>query len=384
MKRDTLVAAAAVALIAIVAVLTAKPAEAPKYATHDSTDFSFGGYRAWYELLRREGVRVARFSRHHDTLPDARIDTLVMSFPEPPGPSYWDQSERDAVQLWIRGGGRLIDVGLTPSTGRHEDLSHESVLAKEVTPSNGPLSGPWVSLISRLYRRGPYRIVPQKGHRVDVLLRDRAGVLVARYRVGAGDVVTIASGALFENRALESGDAARLAVLAAQPRHTGGVVAFDEAIRGDLQVKPWTSALDVPERVGLAVLAFAGLLWLAYGAFGLGPRVRLRAPREPTSREFLDAIAALYRRARAREHARDALVAEARRNLERLPRTAPNLALGAQVTAAAEEPVPDDATLVSVARLARTAREETIRAGRNPSSTRRTAARGIGAGRRRW
>jgi hypothetical protein len=188
----------------------------------------------------------------------------------------------------------------------------------------------------------------------------------------------------FENRNLARGDTSRLAYLVGQPRHGGAVVSFDEAIRGDISEKPWYRALDVPERLGLALLALAGLAWLVYGFFRLGPAVRLRAPREPTSREFLDAVAALYARAQARDHARDALLADARRNLERAPRTPETLALQAQATEAANRPIPNDAALVGVALLARTAREEMIRAGRNAApNRRRTPASRAGAG-HRW
>ncbi|HWT07400.1 MAG TPA: hypothetical protein VN224_16665 [Xanthomonadales bacterium] len=187
---------------------------------------------------------------------------------------------------------------------------------------------------------------------------DGNGALVVRYRVGRGEVIGVASGTFFENRALGRGDDARLAYLAARPGH-GGVVAFDEAVRGDIVEKPWYRALDAPELVALTVAALAGLLWLLYGIIPLGPAVRLRAAREPTSEEFVDAVAALYERARARDHARDALVADARRALEHAPRTAENTALAARVAAAATEPLANDAALVALAKIARTARGNT-------------------------
>lgn len=378
-----LIAIVAVAAIALVSLLTAHGPEGPKSATHASDDFSFGGYRAWYDLMSREGVRVTRFHNHHDALP-ATLDTLILSFPQEGIGTFWDRAERDALQGWVRAGGRLIDIGITPSAGRDEDPKGESVLGVDKPVDRGRLSGPWANAVSSLPERGKLRLEPQRHHQVDVLLRDKSGPLVARYKLGRGEVISIAPAALFENRMLARGDAARLAYLAARPGRRGGTVAFDETIRGDLTEKPWYLALNVPELVALAFVLLAGLLWLAYGLFPLGPPVRLRAPREPTSREFLDAVAALYARVRAREHARDALTAEAHRNVERLPRTATNLALAVRIAGAAADPVPDDATLVAVAALARTAREETIRAGRNAAITsRRTPSGRAGAGRRR-
>ena len=135
-------------------------------------------------------------------------------------------------------------------------------------------------------------------------------------------------------------------------------MAFDEAVRGDVVEKAWYRALDAPELVALAVAASRAAV-ARVRHHPAGPGGRLRAAREPTSGEFVDAVAALYERARARDHARDALVADARRSLERAPRTAENTALAARVAAAATEPLANDAALVALAQLARTARENT-------------------------
>ncbi|HEV3089772.1 MAG TPA: hypothetical protein VGX96_21405, partial [Candidatus Elarobacter sp.] len=226
------------------------------------------------------------------------------------------------------------------------------------------------------------RLVPAPHKKFETLIGDKAGALAIRHRYGRGEVIGLASAAMFENRALERGDAARLAYLAARPGTPNGIVAFDEAVRYDVVEKPWYRALDAPVLVALAIAGLAGLLWLLYGIVPLGPPVRLRAPREPTSDEFVDAVAALYQRAGARDHARDALVADARRSLERAPRTAANVALAKSIVYTSTSSFSDDAALVDVAKLARTAREETIRA---TTPERRTGAfaRGLGARRRR-
>ncbi|HEV2740446.1 MAG TPA: DUF4350 domain-containing protein [Candidatus Elarobacter sp.] len=394
MKRDLVIAGVALAAVIGVSLLGHQP-ESPKAATHASDDYSFGGYRAWYELLRREGVDVARFRLHHDALPDSGIGTLIVAFPDDGVPSSWDAGERSALRAWVRGGGRLVDIGNTPSTGRDE-VDNDPVYLAAVKPEHGKLRGPWAAFVGALGDRGTWRLAPTKPQapkrakgakrapparrvRVETLLADRAGALVVRYRYGRGEVIGVANAGPFENRALGRGDAARLAFLAARPRGRG-LVAFDEAVRGDIVEKAWYRALDTPELVALALIALAGLLWLLYGIVPLGPAVRLRAAREPTSEEFLDAVAALYERARARDRARDALVAEARRALERAPRTAENTALAARIAAAATQPLADDAALVAVAKLARTARENTrtmvMDRAQNNRTPRRTSLRG--------
>ena len=381
MKRDAVVGALVLAALVAVSLLGHQP-EGPKAATRASDDYSFGGYRAWYELLGREGIRVARFRRHHDALRETRIDTLIVAFPDAPVPSSWDAAEHVALRAWVRRGGRLVDIGLWPRSGS-DDRKGDLVFLDDphVGGALGALRGPWATLVSSVDDRGKWRLFPVKNARVETLLADRRGALVVRYRYGRGEVIGISTPALFENRALGRDDDARLAYLAARPRH-GGVVAFDEAVRGDIVEKPWYRALDAPELVALAVAALAGLLWLLYGIIPLGPAVRLRAAREPTSEEFLDAVAALYERARARDHARDALVADARRALEHAPHTAENNALAAQVAAAANEPLANDAALVALAKLARTARQEIIR-GSSPDNRGHALARRVGARRRR-
>jgi hypothetical protein len=383
-KRDAFVGVLVLAALVGVSLLGHRP-ESPKAATRASGDYSFGGYRAWYELMAREGVQVTRFRLHHDALRANKIDTLVVAFPDSPVRSSWGASEHRALRAWVRGGGRLVDIGLWPPTGEDtakngartnakagakndpkadakasakNDAKADPVYLDDAPAERGALHGPWAALVGSLADRGTRRLFFEKHARVETLLADHSGALVVRYRVGRGEVIGIATGTLFENRALGRGDAARLAFLAARPGH-GGVVAFDEAVRGDVVEKAWYRALDSAELVALAVAALAGVLWLLYGIIPLGPAVRLRQAREPTSEEFVDAVAALYERARARDHARDALVADARRRLELAPRTAENTALAKRVAAAATEPLANDAALIALAQLSRTARGNT-------------------------
>ncbi len=382
MRRDLVLAA--LALIALVAVsLLGDHKEAPTAASHASDDYGFGGYRAWYGLMAREGTRVTTFRSHHDALRESGIDTLVVAFPED-GIAYdWNAGERDALRAWVRGGGRMIDVGLTPSAGAgNDDAKGEKVYLHDTKDPGGALRGTWAAEVSSLPDRGVGRLFPYKRAKVETLLRDRAGIVAVRYRYGRGEVVGIADAAQFENRAIAHGDAARLAYLAARPRRPGATLAFDEAIRGAVVERPWYRALTAPELVALALAALAGLLWLAYGIVPLGPPVRLFPPREPTSAEFVDAVAALYERARARDHAADALLRDARRSLERAPRTPENVALQKQVRFLEMESLSDDAALIAVAQLSRTAREETVRAT-SPDRRFASPARGIGARRRR-
>jgi hypothetical protein len=377
MRRDALAAAALIALLLGVAYLAARPTP-PSAATRSSRDAGFGGYAAWYELERREGVDVARFRRRHDALAADAIDTLVVAFPAPGVASLWNANEAGALDRWVRRGGRAVLVGAIPPP-RPGPAGARDVPA---TAHAGALRGPWAALVRTLDvdARGARRLAVPRGARV--LLADAAGPLVVRVAHGAGSYLAVASAAPFENRRLVSGDDARLAALLARPAHAGGSVAFDEAVRGDVVERPWYEALDDAERLALAIAALAAAAWLLSGIVPLGPAVALRTPREPTSAELVEAYGALYARAMVRDHARDALLHDARRRLESAPRTPEMLALVACVDAAAGGPVLDDAALVADARLAHRIRKETSR-GSTADRTRPALTRWALRGRRR-
>jgi hypothetical protein len=364
MKRDLLLALGLLALTFVIALVTQTAPPEPNVVTHASGDVRPGGYAAWDELLAREGLQTGQFRAPHEDLGADGVDTLIVAFPGDGVPTRWDQLEREGMQRWVHEGGRLIDVGPWPSLAS-DDTRKSLLQLRSVTKRGGALGGPWAALVGTLGPRGGERIVrtPHVRGAVTTLLRDAAGALVVRYREGRGEVVAVWSAAPFENGALARAGNARLASLIAAPRRRGGRVDFDEAIRDDVVDRPWYRALDTRELLALAFLALAGLAWLAYGLLPLGPPVRLVAPREPTSEEFLDAFAALYGRAHARARAADALLADATRRLERAPRTPPVLDLTAQVEHARDVPVHDDRALVALAILSRSVREETVRGG---------------------
>jgi hypothetical protein len=380
-KRDLLAGVGLLAVLLIVALLSSHT-EPPRSATHSANDYAFGGYRAWYELEQHEGVDTERFRLHHDALREAGIATLIVAFPGPGIPSAWNAAEARGLEEWIRAGGRAVILGAVPHTGLGGTGQHGARLRAIAGEERGALRGTWSAQVAALGHRGTSRLVLPAALHAQVLLHDAAGPLVARYRSGRGMSYVLASATPLENRYLAQGDAARLAYLLALPARADGVVAFDEALRGDIVEKPWYRTLNAPELLGLAIAAFAGLLWLAYGIVPLGPPVRIFASREPTSAEFLDAVAALYARAEARGHARGALVAEAHRTLERAPRSTENAALLARIDAAAHTEPADDGALIAVAHLARLAREETVRAT-DPDRDRAAPARRIGRDRRR-
>jgi hypothetical protein len=144
-----------------------------------------------------------------------------------------------------------------------------------------------------------------------VLLGDARGALVFRMPRGRGSIVLAGDPAPFTNRNIATGDNARLAYLLAAPGRPGGVVAFDDALHGALLDRPWWQVLPPPVDAALGVAAFAFVLWLVYSLVRDGSALPGALPREPTSAEFVAALAALYQRAKARSYAAGVLSAEA-------------------------------------------------------------------------
>ena len=153
MRRDIVIAVLAIAALLGVSLLTAHQ-DRPAGATRSSGDYAYGGYRGWYELLGREGIAVERFREHHDALGASGIDTLIVAFPNGAVPYTWDAGERDALRAWVRGGGHLIDVGVTPAVDKN-DGKGELLFGSAARPgSTGALRGPWSASIAAWQNRG--------------------------------------------------------------------------------------------------------------------------------------------------------------------------------------------------------------------------------------
>jgi Domain of unknown function (DUF4350) len=291
---DVWLATLVLAGIVVLAVLKSTPAGGGG-DTFDVSDYRSGGYAAWYELLRREGVTVERFERRPAYL-DASIDTLIAASPVmPAGENVRGPADRAALARWVHDGGRLIALG---------------------AGSGFPL---------------PYA---------------RPGAVRTSY--GRGEVVSIRDAHPFDNALLARADNARLAYVLAKPRRPGGVVAFDEALHGAVADRAWWQVLDVPTRVALGCIAIAVLIALGGSALRLGPAVTLRAGREPASDEFVAAVASLYERSRSRRAA-IALLASGARHASGDAVT--------QLRALAERQTPSDRDLIASAALARAIRE---------------------------
>ncbi len=250
--------------------------------------------------LAREGS-ACRASGATTTRPDNRDRHSGRRFPDPRSGAD-GIGEEAALRAWVR--------ARRPAGRRRPVAAHRARRAE-----GEPLA---LRMIARRRRRAARPVVGVRRH-AGAPRRPAAGAyrsaresrrcsptapgsLVESYRKGRGEVIAVASRCPVRERCAGRGDDARLAYLLVRP----GWPAACRVRRSDSRRhrrEAGYQALTTGELLALAFAALAGLLWLAYGIVPLGPAHRMTPPREPTSEEFLDAVAALYGRARARDHA---------------------------------------------------------------------------------
>ncbi|MBV8170598.1 MAG: DUF4350 domain-containing protein [Candidatus Eremiobacteraeota bacterium] len=296
--------AAGVVLAITYAAYRHQQATAPHFATFSSYDAHSGGYRAWYELLQREGFHVVRFGQRPAFL-DASIGTLIAS-PNEKEVALRAQQTQDVtgvpqdidfenLRAWVHDGGRLVWV-TDGSWDDPLDLDTDSAGPKDDNAIPVALS-PQTDGVSSVVGVDSLRVRPGTSPLYVPLLADSAGAVVAERRYGKGTILVVTDQSLFDNKHIALGDNAKLAYgLAAG---TSGTVAFDEYLHGYVSGSSWWTILPAPVRAAL-IIAVAGFTLLLVGtALRFGPTARLPENTERTSAEYLSSMAQLLARGRA-------------------------------------------------------------------------------------
>ena len=270
------------------------------YDTQSTYDAAPGGYRALYEVLQREGVRVEQFERHGAYL-DHDIDVLVVSdigvstsaSPEIP----LGAADLEAIGAWVKGGGTLVVVGAMYADD--PDLKSTSVEndGKAEDRARPVLRTTLTDGVRSIYGTSGARFPLARSQRQAPVVADALGAVVATYHLGKGVVVSVADQTIFQNRNLARADNARLAYdLVTAENGPRAVVAFEELSHGHQVAETAWSILPGPARAGLVVLCLAIVALLVGTFFRFGPVVRQPSDDERTSAEYLTSMAALLAR----------------------------------------------------------------------------------------
>jgi len=280
------------------------------YANSYSTfDKSGGGYAAWFEMLRREGVRVGRFERRPAYL-DETVDTAIVS------PSLFELEERaqrsgstigqlsdvdfQALHDWVRRGGHLVWVtdGQTDAS-----IMHMPELATDGPIHDGAVTvmpSPVTAGVDQVYGSSRLRVRFGSGPNAAPLLADDTGAVVAQYPLGKGTVTIVTDQSLFSNARIGKADNARLAYnLATAGAGPHGQVVFEEWVHGFASGDSWWTILPLPMRAALVLVALAGLVLLIGSALRFGPTAQPELEPERTSAEYVASMAELLGRGRA-------------------------------------------------------------------------------------
>jgi hypothetical protein len=365
------------------------------FDSFSSFDYQRGGYRAWFEMLRNEGVRAARFQQRPVYLNDS-VATLIVANNEFDallrarlGQKFgvYEQADLAALRRWVQNGGRLVwlvdqatSLGLSETEitrqirpakpGGELQLPH---VIKAGPTKNAALAiavSPLTDGVHAVLGAGKLRIPFNTDPALAPLVADRAGTVVGSYPLGKGEIIVVTDESLFENGRLASADNARLAYnLAAYGLQPGQTVAFEEWSHGYQSGDTWWAILPQPFRVALCIGAAALLFALLGATWRFGPALVPPANDERTSSEYLTSVAMLLERAGATRTSVKDLAQIGLRSAARsagLPDDAKATAIAERLrgTETGDRRADDVVTLERLAGFERPTKEELVRAAR--------------------
>jgi len=314
---ETSIVALAVALLAMFSAYGRQPQPMPTLDSFSSYDSASGGYRAFYELLAREGAHVDRFEQHPAFL-DGGIDTLVWAQPLPFDARAQTPSGADmeAVATWIRAGGRLLYLSEGASTPNARTLR-----IPRTVQARKPVTDTFIA--RQFAAAGIARLATRSGPRwhlaaQQLFVDDGRGPLVVSYPFGRGTVTAVLDASAFTNARIAGADNARLAAFLALPRRPGAYVSFDETLHGFAAAQHWWQIVPRPFLIALALAACALLVALAGAGIRLGPPLEGQGASQRVPSDFIAALAALLQRGRAYGHTLDAARASTTRIIARV------------------------------------------------------------------
>lgn len=334
--------------------------EAELLALPSSYRWSPSGTAAFYTLLARLGYPVVRWHRSYRHLKGKQGLLIAL---EPGADPRFSVSplEREALEEWLREGNACLLAPPSWGTGgilgeelREVEVPPKAGLLRPRPPLHGifagqpllrhPLASPlplfegvrevvWVAMPSPAAGKAlapslPRLAFPTEATEGIPLWADEHGVLVLEKRFGAGRALLLAGATPLSNDLLGRGENARWGVRLVQGLWSGkGEVLFDEYHHGYREQRTVLWWLLRPERRPLLV---QGVLLMALGLLMASLRFGRAVPspslpRHRPSLEHLEALAILYRRARAYEQVARMLLQALRGRLARAVGLSPAL-----------------------------------------------------------
>lgn len=283
--------------------------QAESFDTFSTFDYHPGGYRAWFDLLRREGVTAQRYERRPGYLDDNvsafivanNFNGAVVRAQTGGKPGLFAPGDYTALERWVKSGGRLVWISDDLSGGsrglRFPPVDRSALTSDEaiaIAPS------PWTAGVRSVSGTSRLRVFFRNSGSAAPLVADDTGATVVWYHLGKGDVIVVTDESLFQNSRIGKADNARLAFdIAAAGLPHGGVVAFDEWSHGYQSGDTWWTILPHPMQWAFLIFCGAMLLALLGSAIRFGPAVALPQNTERTSHEYVSSMAHLMRRAHA-------------------------------------------------------------------------------------
>lgn len=293
-RTDVWILVAGVLLVIFIAFARDAAERPPPVSVFSTYDTKRNGYAAWYGIAQKAGLPVRRFERALGTL-DTDVGTLVVSgYENDPVAKPLDENDAKFLASFVERGGRLVALDtefagkddVTPGVGNSVEAPGRDALAltdNRLTAGVTRVGGPIEAAFGFSERQG----VP--------LLANKSGVVAIAYAYGKGEVIAITAPALFGNAYLTNDDNAVFAydVLAGH-----GPVAFDEYVHGYDEGTTFWNALPPPVHAAV-YLTIAIVVFALIGAnVPFVPAIPLEPPDERDSSGYIDAMAALMRRAR--------------------------------------------------------------------------------------
>ena len=312
--RIALVIASVVVAINVIAALIGRIAPQPTGPDYSSYSTTPAGTAALAELLERHGREVRQL---RGSLADASLDpdaTVFLIGADRLGPE-----EADALRSFLERGGRLVAGGSQPYWlesavgGTPEWSSGGSELQRPLVPA------PEVRAVGAVAALGDGSWEAEGG--ALPLLGGETGPILVADRVGEGRALLLADVSPLQNRSLDEGDNAALALGLAGER--GRKVIFVEGVHGFGESRG-LAALPAEWKWALAGLGLAGLVFIWAIGRRFGPPEDERRPLPPPRRTFVDAQALTLARTKKPSESVEPVRAAARERLARRAALGPN------------------------------------------------------------